>query len=43
MKKILVTGITGFVGSHMADYILKNKKTISFMELRDTIYLDWTK
>jgi len=26
MKRILVTGITGFVGSHMADYILKNKK-----------------
>ena len=22
--KILITGITGFVGSHMADYILKN-------------------
>ncbi len=26
MKKILITGITGFVGSHMADYILNNKK-----------------
>jgi GDP-4-dehydro-6-deoxy-D-mannose reductase len=25
-KKILITGITGFVGSHMADYILKNFK-----------------
>ena len=24
MKKILITGITGFVGSHMADYILNN-------------------
>ena len=24
MKSILITGITGFVGSHMADYILKN-------------------
>ena len=23
MKKILITGITGFVGSHMADHILK--------------------
>ena len=23
-KKILITGITGFVGSHMADYILEN-------------------
>ena len=21
---ILITGITGFVGSHMADYLLKN-------------------
>lgn len=25
-KKILVTGITGFVGSHLADYILNNQK-----------------
>lgn len=25
-KKILITGITGFVGSHLADYILKNQK-----------------
>ena len=24
MKRVLITGITGFVGSHMADYILKN-------------------
>jgi GDP-4-dehydro-6-deoxy-D-mannose reductase len=24
--KILITGITGFVGSHLADYILQNKK-----------------
>jgi len=24
MKKILITGITGFVGSHMADYLLNN-------------------
>ena len=22
--KVLITGITGFVGSHMADYILEN-------------------
>tara|TARA_B110000027_G_scaffold45024_1_gene49520 strand:+ start:1047 stop:2072 length:1026 start_codon:yes stop_codon:yes gene_type:complete len=27
-KKILITGITGFVGSHLADYILKNHKEI---------------
>ena len=25
MKKVLITGITGFVGSHMADFLLKNK------------------
>ena len=25
-KKILITGITGFVGSHLADFILENKK-----------------
>tara|TARA_B100000787_G_C16177793_1_gene290035 strand:- start:484 stop:1473 length:990 start_codon:yes stop_codon:yes gene_type:complete len=28
MKKILITGITGFVGSHMADYIFNNKKNV---------------
>ena len=27
-KKILITGITGFVGSHMADYILENHENI---------------
>lgn len=27
-KKILITGITGFVGSHMADYILDNHENI---------------
>lgn len=27
-KKILITGITGFVGSHLADYILKNHDDI---------------
>lgn len=26
MKKVLVTGITGFVGSHLAEYILENHK-----------------
>lgn len=25
-KKVLITGITGFVGSHLADYLLKNTK-----------------
>lgn len=28
MKKILITGITGFVGSHMADYIIENYNEI---------------
>lgn len=26
-KKVLITGITGFVGSHLAEYILQNHKT----------------
>ena len=26
MKTALITGITGFVGSHLADYVLKNQK-----------------
>ena len=25
MKKILITGISGMVGSHLADYILKKQ------------------
>lgn len=24
MKKVLITGITGFAGSHLMDYILEN-------------------
>jgi GDP-4-dehydro-6-deoxy-D-mannose reductase len=28
MKNILITGATGFVGSHMVDYILENKKEV---------------
>ena len=27
-KRILITGITGFVGSHMADYLIQNKNKI---------------
>ena len=27
MKKILVTGATGFVGSHFCDYLIENKLT----------------
>ena len=26
MKKIIITGVTGQDGSHMADYLLKNTK-----------------
>ena len=24
MKRVLITGVTGFVGSHMTDYIIEN-------------------
>tara|TARA_B110000027_G_scaffold134182_1_gene165389 strand:+ start:2430 stop:3419 length:990 start_codon:yes stop_codon:yes gene_type:complete len=34
MNKILITGITGFVGSHMADYILENKKKIKIFGIK---------
>ena len=34
-KKILITGITGMVGSHLADFILKNKKIGKFMVVVD--------
>lgn len=37
IKKVLITGITGFVGSHLADYILanhKNIKVVGFMRWR---------
>lgn len=27
-KRILITGITGFVGSHLADYLIENEKNI---------------
>ena len=36
-KKVLITGITGFVGSHLADFLIK-KKTSRFMELKDGTY-----
>lgn len=29
ISKVLITGVTGFVGSHLAEYILENKKGIS--------------
>jgi len=33
MDKVLITGITGFVGSHLADYILKNHPGIEVLGL----------
>ena len=33
-KRVLITGITGFVGSHMADYILANDKTAMIFALK---------
>ena len=33
MRKILITGITGFVGSHLADFLLV-KKNIKVLGLR---------
>ena len=35
MKKLLVTGSTGFVGSHMVDLLIK-KKIIKFIVQEDT-------
>ena len=34
MNKILITGITGFVGSHMADYIFDNKKNVKIFGIK---------
>jgi len=31
--RILLTGITGFVGSHMCDYILKNMENIESVKI----------
>ncbi len=33
-KKILITGITGFVGSHLADYILENKSNCEVLGIK---------
>ena len=32
--RVLITGITGFVGSHMADYLLKNIKAVEIFATR---------
>jgi len=43
MKKVLITGVTGFVGSHLAEYILENVPdatvygTIRMRSIRDNI------
>jgi len=34
LMRVLITGITGFVGSHMADYLIKNVPTIHIYGLR---------
>tara|TARA_R110000851_G_scaffold212170_8_gene364856 strand:- start:2200 stop:3183 length:984 start_codon:yes stop_codon:yes gene_type:complete len=34
MQKVLVTGITGFVGSHMVDYLLENVKDVQIYAIR---------
>ena len=31
--RILITGITGFVGSHMADYLIKNVSDVDFVKI----------
>ena len=34
MKRILITGITGFVGSHMADYLINNVEDAEIFAIR---------
>ncbi|RLF52122.1 MAG: GDP-mannose 4,6 dehydratase [Thermoplasmata archaeon] len=33
IKKVLITGVTGFVGSHLADYILENHPDVKILGL----------
>ncbi|TAL40043.1 MAG: NAD-dependent epimerase/dehydratase family protein, partial [Methylovulum sp.] len=33
IDKVLITGITGFVGSHLADYILENHPDVKILGL----------
>ena len=33
-EKILITGVTGFVGSHLADYIIKKKFNVELFGLK---------
>ena len=39
MKRVLITGITGMVGSHMADYLLENTdwKIYGFCRWNDSL------
>ena len=39
MKKVLITGITGFVGSHMADYVFNNKKNYKIYKKKIYYYI----
>ncbi|MCS7184302.1 MAG: GDP-mannose 4,6-dehydratase, partial [bacterium] len=32
--RVLITGITGFVGSHLADYILENHKDVEIYGIK---------
>ena len=34
MQRVLVTGITGFVGSHMVDYLLENVEDVQVYAIR---------
>ena len=35
INKVLITGITGFVGSHLADYILENFPEVKILGLTE--------
>jgi nucleoside-diphosphate-sugar epimerase len=43
MKKVLVTGGTGFIGSHLVDFLLSQKALELFVLIRDPNNLKWLK
>ncbi len=43
MKKVLVTGGTGFIGSHLVDFLLSQKGLDLFVLVRDPNNLKWLK